>query len=40
MMEVVLSEEKAEINNYDIDECYNKIDKYFSFLVVHHLPHI
>ena len=29
MMEVVLSEEKAEINNYDIDECYNKIDKYF-----------
>ena len=28
-MEVVLSEEKAEINNYDIDECYNKIDKYF-----------
>ncbi|WP_279160234.1 hypothetical protein [Thomasclavelia cocleata] len=29
MMEIVLSEEKAEINNIDINECYNKIDKYF-----------
>lgn len=29
MMEIVLSEEKAEINNIGINECYNKIDKYF-----------
>ncbi|MEI3401683.1 MAG: hypothetical protein V8R51_04965 [Clostridia bacterium] len=29
MMEIVLSEEKAEINNVDINECYNKIDRYF-----------
>ena len=29
MLEMVLSEKKAKENNIDIDEWYNKIDKYF-----------
>lgn len=29
MMEIYLSKDKAIMNNYNIDECYSKIDKYF-----------
>ena len=29
MMEMVLSEEKAKENNIDIDECYEKVDRFF-----------
>lgn len=29
LMEIYLSEEKANKNNIDLDECYQKIDKYF-----------
>ena len=29
LMEIYLSEEKAKKNNIDLDECYQKIDKYF-----------
>ena len=28
-MEVVLSEKKAKENNIDIDECYEKVDRFF-----------
>lgn len=28
-MEIYLSEEKAKKNNIDLNECYQKIDKYF-----------
>ena len=29
LMEIYLSEEKAKKNNIDLNECYQKIDKYF-----------
>ncbi len=29
MMEMVLSEEKAKENNINIDECYEKVDRFF-----------
>ena len=29
MMEVVLSEKKAKENNIDINECYEKVDRFF-----------
>ena len=29
MMEMVLSEKKAKENNIDIDECYEKVDRFF-----------
>ena len=29
LMEIYLSAEKAKKNNIDLDECYQKIDKYF-----------
>ena len=29
MMEMILSEEKAKENNIDIDECYEKVDRFF-----------
>ena len=29
MMEMVLSEEKAKENNIDINECYEKVDRFF-----------
>ena len=28
-MEMILSEEKAKENNIDIDECYEKVDRFF-----------
>ena len=28
MMEMILSEEKAKENNIDIDECYEKVDRF------------
>lgn len=29
LMEIYLSEEKVKKNNIDLNECYQKIDKYF-----------
>lgn len=29
MMEMFLDEQKAEENNIDIDECYEKVDRFF-----------
>ena len=29
LMEIYLSEEKAKKNNINLNECYQKIDKYF-----------
>ena len=29
MMEMILSEEKAKENNINIDECYEKVDRFF-----------
>lgn len=29
MMEMVLNEQKAKENNIDIDECYEKVDRFF-----------
>ena len=29
MMEMVLSEKKAKENNIDINECYEKVDRFF-----------